>query len=86
MEYAFGKVPDKIELYNPYNNRECLHCHLGARSFEEGATHTAEPGRLDQIKANDLSCNSAGCHEVVHGIDKLGEAKFWNEVKDDGSK
>jgi len=21
----FGKIPDKIELYTPYNNRECLH-------------------------------------------------------------
>jgi hypothetical protein len=27
---------DAIRLYDPYNNRECLHCHLGARSFEEG--------------------------------------------------
>ena len=35
----FGKIPDKVELYNPYNNRECLHCHGGARNFEEGATH-----------------------------------------------
>ena len=81
-----GKVPDKIELYSPYNNRECLHCHQGARSFEEGATHNAEPGRLEQIKVNNLSCNSAGCHETVHGIDKLGDAKFWNEVREDGPK
>lgn len=22
-----GKIPEKIELYNAYNNRECLHCH-----------------------------------------------------------
>ena len=81
-----GKAPDKIELYSPYNNRECLHCHQGARSFEEGATHNAEPGRLQQIKVNSLSCNSAGCHDTVHGIDKLGDAKLWNEVKYDGSK
>ena len=80
-----GKVPDKIELYSPYNNRECLHCHEGARSFEEGATHNAEAGRLLQIKTNNLSCNSAGCHDTVHGIDKLSEAKFWNEVKDNGA-
>src|SRR5947209_8533268 len=30
-----GTIPNKIELYTPYNNRECLHCHEGARSFEE---------------------------------------------------
>ncbi len=31
-----GKVSNKVELYNPYNNRECLHCHAGARTFEGG--------------------------------------------------
>src|SRR3984893_8917462 len=37
-----GKLsaPADIRLYTPYNNRECLHCHLGARSFEGSATHT----------------------------------------------
>jgi len=29
-----GTAPDKIELYTPYNNRECLHCHATARGFE----------------------------------------------------
>ena len=38
--------PKDIRLYKPYNNRECLHCHLGARTFEEGATHNEEPDRL----------------------------------------
>jgi cytochrome c-type protein NapC len=28
-------APGDIKLYEPFNNRECLHCHLGARSFEE---------------------------------------------------
>jgi hypothetical protein len=37
----FGKDDDPIVLYEPYNNRECLHRHLGIRSFEEGAIHTA---------------------------------------------
>ena len=35
-----GTPHKPIRLYEPYNNRECLHCHLGARSFEEGAVHT----------------------------------------------
>jgi cytochrome c-type protein NapC len=26
-------LPGNIPLHEPYNNRECLHCHLGARSF-----------------------------------------------------
>ena len=45
--------PENIKLYEPYNNRECLHCHAGARSFEEGAVHTADPDcylRLKRIR------------------------------------
>ena len=79
-----GKIPEKIALYTPYNNRECLHCHAGARSFEEGATHNAEPDRLAKIKSNELSCLSSGCHESVHNIEGLKDAKFWTEGKSNG--
>jgi cytochrome c-type protein NapC len=70
-------APEAIKLYDPYNNRECLHCHLGARSFEEGAVHTADPDLLPAIKANKVSCVSSGCHDVVHNVASLGSAKFW---------
>jgi len=70
-------APEDIRLYDPFNNRECLHCHLGARSFEEGAVHTADPALLPAVKANKLSCLSSGCHEVVHNVGTLKDAKFW---------
>ena len=70
-------APDAIRLYDPYNNRECLHCHLGARSFEEGAVHTADPDLLPAIKANKVSCVSSGCHEVAHNVGSLNNLKFW---------
>lgn len=70
-------APENIKLYEPYNNRECLHCHAGARSFEEGAVHTADPDLLPAIKANKISCISSGCHDVVHDVGKLKGAKFW---------
>jgi cytochrome c-type protein NapC len=86
--YYFGTppAPENIKLYDPYNNRECLHCHLGARSFEEGATHNADPATLPAIKSNQLSCLSSGCHEVTHDLAHLKEAKMWkggggNDVK-----
>jgi cytochrome c-type protein NapC len=79
-----GKVPEKLALYTPYNNRECLHCHGGSRSFEEGATHNMEPDRIARIKSNELSCLSSGCHESVHNIDGLKDAKFWTGVKSNG--
>jgi cytochrome c-type protein NapC len=78
--YYLGKPPEpqQIKLYEPYNNRECLHCHAGARSFEEGAVHTADPALLPAIKANKVSCISSGCHEVVHDVASLGRQKVWN--------
>jgi len=79
-----GNIPEKITLYTPYNNRECLHCHNGSRSFEEGATHNMEADRKAKIKSNELSCLSSGCHESVHNIDGLKDAKFWTGVKSDG--
>jgi cytochrome c-type protein NapC len=73
--------PEDIQLHEPFHNRECLHCHEGARSFEEGAVHTADPELLPAVKANRLSCISSGCHDVVHNLRQLDKVKFWNEVK-----
>jgi cytochrome c-type protein NapC len=73
----FGKVPDKVELYEPYNNRECLHCHAGARNFEEGATHNMEDGRLELIKSGNLSCSSTECHDAGHTVKDVGSKTFW---------
>jgi cytochrome c-type protein NapC len=70
--------PEDIKLYTPFNNRECLHCHLGSRSFEEGATHNMEPETLPKVKANELGCTSTGCHEMVHNVSGLKDATFWN--------
>ena len=77
--HYLGTPPDPVKLYSPYNNRECLHCHLGARSFEEGATHTQDPDPLPRVKANQLSCRSSGCHNVAHDVKNLKEAKLWKE-------
>jgi len=76
-----GKPHDPILLYEPYHNRECLHCHLGARSFEEGSAHTADPDLVPAMKANQVSCLSSGCHDVVHNVGQLSHVKFWKEDK-----
>lgn len=76
MQY-FGNVTLPIQLYTPYNNRECLHCHAGARSFEEGIVHSADPSIMAAIKSNELSCVSSGCHQTVHDVAHLGEVQFW---------
>jgi len=76
-----GTPPHPVKLYSPYNNRECLHCHLGARSFEQGAVHNADPQTMADIKSNKLSCVSSGCHDMVHNVANLNNVKFWSPAK-----
>jgi nitrate/TMAO reductase-like tetraheme cytochrome c subunit len=79
MIQYFGTVPkpEDIKLRTPYNNRECLHCHEGSRSFEEGATHHAEDGRLQAIKDNKVSCMTQDCHGTVHDVAHLDKFPQW---------
>jgi nitrate/TMAO reductase-like tetraheme cytochrome c subunit len=72
-------APDKITLFTPYNNRECLHCHLGARSFESNEVHKAI---MDSLKSNEMSCVTSGCHDMVHNIDSLTKAKYWSPANE----
>jgi cytochrome c-type protein NapC len=72
--------PEDIKLYEPFNNRECLHCHLGQRKFEEAAPHQ-KPGLLDRIKSNQQGCTSSGCHEFIHDVGSLKDQKLWKETR-----
>lgn len=74
----FSNPQPPLHLYHPYNNRECLHCHLGARSFEEGATHNADPQIMADIRDNKMSCLTSGCHDQIHNTATLDNVKFWN--------
>ncbi|HMC31183.1 MAG TPA: hypothetical protein VKL99_10135 [Candidatus Angelobacter sp.] len=76
-----SKPHHPIKLYQPYNNRECLHCHLGSRSFEQGAVHTADAQTMADIKSNKLSCTSSGCHDNVHNVSQLDHVKYWKPVE-----
>jgi cytochrome c-type protein NapC len=76
-----GKIPkpEDIKLYTPFNNRECLHCHEGARSYLETSSHHKTPDMLQLASENKLSCMSSRCHDTVHDVDTLPEAKYWKE-------
>ena len=72
-QYVTGpKLP--IHLYEPYNNRECLHCHGEARVFLENPIHSAQ---IDDLRSNTISCLSSGCHDTIHNTGHLDEVKFW---------
>ncbi len=76
--YNYLGTPMKpIHLYKPFNNRECLHCHAGSRSFED-SMHVA---MMDTLTSNQLSCVSSGCHDTVHKTDTLKDQKFWSPVQ-----
>lgn len=74
--YYLGEMPEKIQLYEPYNNRECLHCHAGARSFEESDLHKEMRAELG---ANTTSCLE--CHDAVHNVGELKGKPMWKEAK-----
>jgi cytochrome c-type protein NapC len=71
-----GTIPRQIKLYEPYNNRECLHCHAGARSFEENDVH--KEARAELAK-NATSCLE--CHDTIHNVHGLAGVKMWKEGK-----
>jgi hypothetical protein len=80
VQYIVGAPkPEAIKLYDPFPNSECLHCHLGARIFEQASPHNKTAGLLDSIKSNKLSCVSSGCHEFVHNVASLKDDTFWKE-------
>lgn len=82
----FGNRPEpaQIKLYTPYNNRECLHCHAGARSFEEASPHNREPGAIAAMKSNTMSCLNSKCHEFVHDVESLKDSPMW-KVENNGA-
>jgi cytochrome c-type protein NapC len=67
-----GKIPETIELYSSYENRECLYCHGGARSFEEQEIHASV---MADIRTNAVSC--IDCHNLVHSISEVPKLKMW---------
>lgn len=69
----FGTPMKPIRLYHPFKNEVCLHCHSGARSFEN-PTHNA---MMNDLKSNTISCTTSGCHDTYHNVETLNQAKFW---------
>jgi nitrate/TMAO reductase-like tetraheme cytochrome c subunit len=74
--YYTGTTPDRIELYQPYQNRECLHCHGTARSFEEEESHV---GIREELTSNAMSC--LDCHDQSHDVQHVDELDVWKPEK-----
>jgi cytochrome c-type protein NapC len=70
--YYLKTPPAKLALYEPFKNRECLHCHAGARSFEETTPHKE---MKEQLTGNDMSCLT--CHNKIHDVANIDKTKQW---------
>jgi cytochrome c-type protein NapC len=77
MQYV-SKPPNPITIAGGFKNAQCLHCHLGARSFEENPIHTAI---RDSLVSNQMSCLTSGCHDTAHDVANLSHEKFWKPVQ-----
>ncbi|MCA9682353.1 MAG: NapC/NirT family cytochrome c [Myxococcales bacterium] len=71
VHYA-GEVPETLELYQPYPNHNCLHCHDDGRRFTEAIPHR---GKLDALYADETSCLS--CHGKGHALEQVEAGNFW---------
>ena len=73
VQYVVGPPPtEEIELYSPYRNRECLHCHAGARAFLENELHAEV---LAELRSEEMSC--LDCHGEVHEVEAVAERERW---------
>lgn len=74
--HYLGEVPAEIQLYKPYSNRECLHCHAGARAFEANDLH--KEIRAD-LSGGQTSCLE--CHGSIHDAATVGQLAKWEETE-----
>lgn len=72
--HYFGEIPPpgEIALYEPYKNRECLHCHSGARSYMDNPMHS---DMLAELAAEEVSC--LDCHSLIHDAGNVEEHELW---------
>jgi cytochrome c-type protein NapC len=70
--------PAAIRIPGGFKNAQCLHCHAGARSFEENPVHSP---MMSTLISNQVSCLGSGCHDAAHDIASLDQQKFWKPVQ-----
>ena len=85
--HYFGEIPETFELYSPYPNSNCLHCHEDARRFLEHPAHRPQLAAMMKADVDDqVSC--LGCHNITHDMKSVKEGNFWaaelgNEVENE---
>jgi nitrate/TMAO reductase-like tetraheme cytochrome c subunit len=58
----------ELHIYEPYPNENCMQCHsTKLPGYLEVDDHV---GLLDEVRAGEVSCASAGCHGPAHPFSK----------------
>jgi cytochrome c-type protein NapC len=70
--HYLGEIPDTFELYQPYPNSNCLHCHADGRRYVEAAPHV---DKLEAMANDEVSCLT--CHGKGHALDQVEAGNFW---------
>ena len=77
--HYLGSIPDTIKLYSKFLNRECLHCHSGGKDYILSEAHNETETMLEDMRKDKVSCITAGCHDVAHGVHDFEDLDFWKE-------
>jgi cytochrome c-type protein NapC len=65
-------IPEKMALYQPFPNNNCLHCHDDARRFIEAPPHQPIANELLSGKTSCLTC-----HRSTHDLAAVKAHNFW---------
>jgi cytochrome c-type protein NapC len=71
VHYVSG-APENIELYEPYPNYNCLHCHEDGRAFIEHPSHK----EFEALTSGATSCLE--CHAPAHDFEATERGEFWS--------
>lgn len=70
--HYLGDVPEQMELYQPYPNSNCLHCHEDGRSYVEAEPHQE---KFDALASGETSCLK--CHARGHAFEEIERGNLW---------
>ncbi|RLB36449.1 MAG: hypothetical protein DRH30_14915 [Deltaproteobacteria bacterium] len=69
--YDMDEALPKIHIARPFKNENCMQCHTTTGHLWNGVSD--HRGLLDDLRAGETSCVSAGCHGYAHPFSKPDE-------------
>jgi nitrate/TMAO reductase-like tetraheme cytochrome c subunit len=67
--YYIKGAPEKLKMYEQYQNSACLRCHGMSKKFKKTKKHHKTKKMMSQIMEGQKSCLARSCHELGHLIE-----------------